>query len=221
MFPSVTSVACACPGGPHVPRFVALTGGPGAGKTATLEVMRKSFCPHVVVLPEAASILFGGGFPRRPESTWRAAAQRAIYHVQHELQRAVAEAREAAVVLCDRGTVDGLAYWLGPERAFWDAVHSSRERELRGYAAVFHLRPPPADGGYDRANPLRIESAVEAAAIDARIAAAWDGHPRRFFVDSHPTFLAKLAAVIEHVRGELPPCCRSHVIPELAASASS
>ncbi len=46
-------------------RRVVLTGGPGAGKTAALEVIRRLYAPHVQVLPEAASIVFGGGFPRR------------------------------------------------------------------------------------------------------------------------------------------------------------
>ena len=58
---------------PHARRRVALTGGPGAGKTAVLELIRQSFCEHVKVLPEAA-----------------------------------------AIVLCDRGTVDDAAYWSGP-----------------------------------------------------------------------------------------------------------
>lgn len=55
--------ACECKE-PHKRRRVVLTGGPGAGKTATLELIRQSFCEHVKVLPEAAGILFGGGFPR-------------------------------------------------------------------------------------------------------------------------------------------------------------
>lgn len=38
----------------HKRRRVVLTGGPGAGKTATLELIRQSFCEHVHVLPEAA-----------------------------------------------------------------------------------------------------------------------------------------------------------------------
>ncbi len=46
-------------------QLVVLTGGPGAGKTAILEILRRSLCPCVAVLPEAASILFGGGFWRR------------------------------------------------------------------------------------------------------------------------------------------------------------
>ena len=56
-----------------------ITGGPGAGKTALLEVVRHHFCSHVAVLGESASILFGGGFPRRQSAPSRKAAQRAIY----------------------------------------------------------------------------------------------------------------------------------------------
>ena len=49
----------------HKTRRVVLTGGPGAGKTAVLELIRQNFCKHVKVLPESAGILFGGGIPPR------------------------------------------------------------------------------------------------------------------------------------------------------------
>ena len=77
----------------HVPRRVVLTGGPGAGKTAVLELIRLFFCEHVKTLPEAAGIVFGGRFPRSDRPPLRQAAQRAIYHVQRELE-AVADDRE-------------------------------------------------------------------------------------------------------------------------------
>src|SRR5262250_2796773 len=98
----------------HVRRRVVLTGGPGAGKTAVLELIRQSFCEHVKVLPESAGIVFGGGFPRDHKAELQKAAQRAIFYVQRELETA-ANADNPAVVLCDRGTVDGAAYWPGPE----------------------------------------------------------------------------------------------------------
>src|SRR6185295_8814559 len=102
----------------HVPRRIVLTGGPGAGKTAALELIRRaSFCDHVQMLPEAAGIVFGGGFPRRRDAGGRKAAQRAIFHVQRALEEARA-ADNAAIVLCDRGTVDGAAYWPGPDDFF-------------------------------------------------------------------------------------------------------
>ena len=96
----------------HVTRRVVLTGGPGAGKTAVLELIRLFFCDHIKTLPEAAGIVFGGRFPRSDGVPLRQAAQRAIYHIQRELE-SIADLENAAVVLCDRGTVDGAAYWLG------------------------------------------------------------------------------------------------------------
>ncbi len=95
---------------PHTRRRVVLTGGPGAGKTAVLELIRQSFCQHVKVLPEAAGVVFGGAFPRGDDVPVRRAAQRAVFFVQRELE-ATGDATDAAIILCDRGTVDGVAYW--------------------------------------------------------------------------------------------------------------
>lgn len=198
----------------HVPRRIVLTGGPGAGKTATLELIRRaSFCDHVQILPEAAGIVFGGGFPRRGDIRGRKAAQRAIFHVQRELEEAAA-ADNAAIILCDRGTVDGAAYWPGPEDYF-DAVRTTLDEELQRYDAVIHLRTPSVGGGYNHQNPLRTESAIEAARVDARILEAWLTHPRRFIVDPTPDFLSKAARVLALLRAELPECCLHHVAPDL------
>jgi predicted ATPase len=204
---------CACTE-PHERRRIVVTGGPGAGKTAVLELVRHSLCRHVAILPESASILFGGGFPRTDRPSDRRAAQRAIFYVQRELERAADEADGHAIVLCDRGTVDGAAYW--PDReGFWDDLETTRQMQHARYQAVLHLRTPPLTD-YNHLNPIRVESAIEAAAIDARIAAAWDGHPRRFFVESTRDFLDKARATIRLLRDELPACCRSHLVPGVA-----
>lgn len=200
---------CAC-SQQHARKRIVLTGGPGAGKTAVLELVRQYFCRHVVVLPEAAGIVFGGGFPRGSSAAERAPAQRAIYHVQRELE-ALADAREEpAIVLCDRGTVDGAAYWPGPG-SLWTAVGSTQQAELARYDAVIHLRTPGVSG-YNHQNPLRIETAAEAALIDQRIAEAWQEHPRRFVVESTGDFLQKVQRALELLRGELPACCGNHRI---------
>jgi predicted ATPase len=201
----------------HQAKRVVLTGGPGAGKTAVLELVRQYFCRHVIVLPEAAGILFGGGFPRGPTVGERATAQRAIFHVQRELE-AWATARDgSAIVLCDRGTIDGAAYWPGPQ-TLWSSLGVAREDELRRYDAVIHLRTP--DGAaYNHDNPLRLETAAEAALIDARIVDAWVGHPQRFFVENAQDFLHKAHATLALIREQLPACCRVHLpTPQLAAT---
>jgi predicted ATPase len=195
--------ACGCTQA-HRPKRVVLTGGPGAGKTAVLETLRQAVCAHVDVLPESAGILFGGGFPRRKDPAIRRHAQRAIFYVQRELE---AISCSAGLVVCDRGTVDALAYWPGPDDMFL-GVGSSLDAELARYDAVIHLRTPPVDGGYNRDNPLRIETAAEAAAIDERIAQAWSRHPRRFEVPATTEFLLKATRAIELLRAEMPACCR-------------
>ncbi len=209
---------CKCLADTHRYRQIVLTGGPGAGKTAVLELVRKYFCEHVFVVPESASLIFGGGFPRVADSAGIAAAQRAIYFVQRELE-ALAQARPGiAIGVCDRGTIDGLAYWPHAEAELWRAVHSDKRTELARYSAVIHLRTPEDGNGYNRVNRLRIESAAEARAIDEKIARAWDGHPRRYFIESTSDFLVKARATLARILAELPDCCRSHDLPDVVST---
>jgi predicted ATPase len=207
-------MTCACNLPDHTPRLVVLTGGPGAGKTAVLEIVKRHFCEHIQILPESASIVFGGGFPRGTTLPLRCGAQRAIYHVQRELEATALDTRRAAVVLCDRGTVDGLAYWPLDEASWCAQLRTSAAEEIARYATVIHLRTPPLERGYNHANPVRTETAREAHEADARIERAWSTHPRRAFVECHDDFLQKVARTVALIREEVPPCCRKHRIPE-------
>lgn len=209
-------VSCDCDGH-HAPKRVVLTGGPGAGKTAILELIGHFFCPHVKVLPEAAGIVFGGGFPRNHEPQLRRAAQRAIFYVQRELE-AVASVGDPAIVLCDRGTVDSLAFWPGPGD-FWEEVGTTLDTQLVRYDLVVHLRTPRIGGAYNLDNPIRIETLEEAADADDRILAAWSRHPNRVVIDATPDFLQKVSRTIDVLRAQLPPCCQHHAV-SLPAAAS-
>ena len=171
-------------------RRIVLTGGPGAGKTAVLELARRHFRGQLDILHEAASIVFLGGFPRHNEEYARAAAQRAIYHVQSQLERIAMETPSDKAILCDRGTIDALAYWPRTAREFFDDVGSSLEKELARYDAVIHLRTPPRGGGYHK-NEVRIEAPDEAEAIDERLLEVWKPHPKRYIVESSTSFMDK------------------------------
>jgi hypothetical protein len=160
-----------------------------------------------VVLPEAASILWRGQFPRHATIAGRKAAQRAIVRVQLEMQRMTIEEGRAALIVCDRGTLDGLAYWPGSESEYFDDVASTKQDEIARYATVIHMRTPSLDHGY-MPSPFRIESAAEAALIDAQIDAAWSGHRRRSVIDSDDDFVSKLHRALDLVRAEIPACCR-------------
>lgn len=197
---------CACPKrDPTRPlRLVVLTGGPGAGKSAVLAAARAIYCEHVAAIPEAATVLFGGGFPRHATVAGRAAAQRAIYHVQREGERLVEDELHAHSALCDRGTIDGEAYWPGEPWEYWAAVASTREQQLARYSLVVHMRTPAIDGGYDHANQLRIEDARAARLIDERILAAWAEHPNRVVIEPSDHFEDKLEAALAAIRSVVP-----------------
>lgn len=187
---------------------IVLTGGPGAGKTAVLEMCHRTFPESVRVLPEAASIVFKGGFPRESTDSARRAAQRAIYHVQAELERYAIDANQSQVMLCDRGTLDGLAYWPGSEESYFAELGTTYRAELDRYDAVIHLRTPTIENGY-HLDPIRIETQLIAQALDNRLLEVWAKHPRRFIVDSEIDFVQKADHTIALLNAELPAEFRS------------
>lgn len=207
------SVRCTCDHAFHDTRLIAITGGPGGGKTAVLEMALRAFCQHVGALPEAAGVLFGGGFPRIGLPAALRSTQRAIFHVQREQEAIVVATGKVAVALCDRGTVDGAAYWPEPLESYWQALDTRAEDELKRYAAVIHMRTPGANRGYNHDNALRIESAEQARRVDDRIMEAWAGHPNRHEITSEVDFVDKAASALEAIRAELPPCCQHHRLP--------
>lgn len=172
-----------------------------------LEMMKQCLCEHVLVLPEAATIVFGGGFPRLGTMAGRRAAQRAICRVQQQLEVLAMAEPSTCLVLCDRGTLDGLAYWPDPREEFFRDLDLQLVQELSRYELVVHMRTAPT-ARYETTNPLRVESAREAMAIDGRIEQAWTGHPRRVFIESVSQFDDKARQAGAVLRAMLPACCR-------------
>src|SRR5512147_1065958 len=115
---------------------IVLTGGPGGGKTTAADLFRREMGDRVVLVPEAATLLFSGGFPRSRQLAAVLAAQRAIFHVQHNLEDVQSALFPGRILLCDRGTVDGAAYWPGESHHFFEALGTTLDRELARYDAV-------------------------------------------------------------------------------------
>jgi len=172
---------------------IALTGGPGGGKTTAADLFRREIGEAVVVVPEAATILFTGGFPRTSNELSRRATQRAIFHTQRNLEEAYAALYPKRVLLCDRGTVDGAAYWPDDVQGFFDEVGTSLEVEFRRYDAVIFFESAAVGGlGIEGGNPARIESLKEAARLDSRLRELWSQHPRFILVPNTNSFFKKL-----------------------------
>lgn len=173
---------------------IVLTGGPGGGKTTAADMLRREFAERVALVPETATMLFTGGFPRVDEPEARRAAQTAIFHVQRNLEEVQAACFPRKILLCDRGTVDGAAYW--PEDGdFFEAMGTTLTAELARYHHVIFFETA-AVGGLSIAsgNPARIESNKEALELDRVLRELWSQHPRFHFVPHGPSFLAKITS---------------------------
>jgi len=172
---------------------IALTGGPGGGKTTAADLFRREIGEAVVIVPEAATILFTGGFPRTANELSLRATQRAIFHTQRNLEDAYAALYPQRVLLCDRGTVDGAAYWPDEQHTFFAELGTSLEAELARYDAVIFFESAAVGGlGIEGGNPARIESLNEAARLDRRLRELWSKHPRFVLIPNTTSFFKKL-----------------------------
>jgi predicted ATPase len=177
---------------------VVLTGGPGGGKTTAADLYRREIGEDVVIVPEAATLLYTGGFPRIGEPDVRKATQRAIYHVQVNLEDAQASHYHHRVLICDRGTIDSAIYWPGDPHAFFAEVGSTLETELLRYDAVIFFETAAVGGiSIEGGNPVRIESIDEAVALDARLRSLWSQHPNFVFIPHDPSFIKKVMSGLD------------------------
>ena len=181
---------------------IVLTGGPGGGKTTAADLVRRELGECVVVVPEAATMLFSGGFPRNGDPFARKPVQTAIYHVQENLEDIQAAHYPHRVLLCDRGTIDGAAYW--PDEGgdgFFEAMGTTLEAELARYDAVLFFETAAVGGiAIEGGNPARIETLSDAVALDGRLRQLWSGHPNYSLIPHRASFLHKMQDAVEQIR---------------------
>lgn len=176
---------------------IVLTGGPGGGKTTAADLLRRELGSRVVIVPESATILFGGGFPRSPHQDANRSAQNAIFHVQRNLEDVQSALYPDRVLLCDRGTVDGAAYWHDGHDAFFHVLGTTLDAELARYDAVVFFETAAVAGlSIEGGNPVRNESLAQAVELDGRLRALWSKHPRFTLVPHSTSFLEKMFSAV-------------------------
>lgn len=181
---------------------VAISGGPGGGKSTVAAAVAREFGARAVVVPEVATHLLGGFFPSIDGPDDRRAVQRAIYHVQVNLE-AVHRSRSGpdTVLIFDRGVLDGAAYWPDGVDAFFDDVCGDADDARRRYDAVLFLESA-AQGGFaiDSGNAARTEQRLEAARLDSLLYQLWSPHPRFCFVSHTERFADKIENALAALR---------------------
>lgn len=181
---------------------IAVTGGPSGGKTTLIEAIKKELGKTIAVVPESASILYRGGFPRLKGRNGMIHAQKAIYYTQKELEDLIFAEFRPTLMVCDRGSLDSLAYWPDEPENFFEIMQTTREKELSRYDWVLHLDTANLEH-YDSMNPLRIETFQEALSLNQKVLDAWERHPCRIRINEKKDFLAKMAAAFGVVQAIL------------------
>lgn len=177
-------------------RKIALTGGPSGGKTTLLDALKKEFGSKIKIAPEAATILYRGGFPRIATYSGQYHAQSAIYQTQLHLEAVLEENFPDRLIVCDRGSLDSLAYWPDSEEHFFKTIRSSREAEIARYPCLIHL-DTAFEADYDTSNPIRTETFNDALLLNQKIKESWNGHPNRIVIPSEGEFFTKLSKATE------------------------
>ena len=189
---------------------IVLTGGPCGGKTTALARLSEFFRTHgfrVFTVPEAATMLWSNGVAladvlasKETQFYFQDTVLEFQVHLEDGVEKIARSLRKPAVILCDRGSLDGAAY---VSKEMWERLLKGKGletlpiREGR-YDAVFHLVTAAmgAESYYSLLNNVtRTESPEFAREMDLKTQGVWNGHPKHFVIDNSTDFEGKLARV--------------------------
>jgi len=190
---------------------IALTGGPGAGKTVVAGALVRRHPHRFALVPEAATQIYD-----RLQTRWdkldvpgRRDVQRMIYALQIEQESRVERMFPEKILLLDRGTIDGAAYWPDGPDAYWVDLNTTLGEELNRYQAVIFLETAASLGIYDgnESNACRFEDREGAIRSGQILMQLWEKHSRIIHVPASREIVEKVDAVertIEELRRGAP-----------------
>lgn len=196
--------------GPPNFRFV-FTGGPCGGKTTALArvfsyLRERGF--ECITCPEAYTTLSSNGMNVDFFTTqgMPKVIQRTVLEVQMALEDGIHRVLKArgkpAVMLCDRGTMDGSVYMPHQEFSGLLGEMNTDIVQIRDnrYDAIFHLITA-ADGAEPfytlENNTVRTETKEQAREVDQKTQHAWVGHPHFYFIDNSTDFEGKMSRLVD------------------------
>lgn len=183
---------------------IVLTGGPGAGKTTVAAALAAAEPDRFAVVPEAASAVYAALATRwdKLDCDGRRDVQRRIYRLQLDREAAAPNGR---ILLLDRGTVDGAAYWPDGADSYWLDLGTTHANELTRYDAVVWMETAAVMGLYDgcQSNPCRFEDPAAAVATGQRLHDVWRTHRQFCQVEACRSIESKIRAVRRAIDGLL------------------
>ena len=187
------------------PPKIVITGGPCAGKSSAMSILKEELEHHgykvLIVAESATEFMTSGAKYADPKF------QRYLIEYQLEKERICEDfARHQegkTVILLDRGCLDCKAYMTSDEWAEVLKELHTNEIEVRdSYDAVFHLvsTAKGEEGAYTLDNnAIRSETKEEAIMLDDSVLDVWATHPNRVVIDNCPKFEDKVKKLMEEI----------------------
>jgi len=174
---------------------IVITGGPCAGKTSIIAMLKEEFGDEIITVPEAATLLLAGGFPVPGQHVdwsdeWQYAFQKSVLNLCKSLEQTyalMARRKNAGILVCDNGLPSGAAYMPGGLAEFIQMFDIDLPQELKNYQAVIHLETialahPERYGKHN--NSSRYTTLEHAIDLDLLIKEIWEDHEKRFIIPS-------------------------------------
>ncbi len=163
--------------------------------------MGRNFGQKVILVPEASTLLLSGNIPPPmghadwpksliPGGTWRRAFQSQILATQKHLEatfHSLGLECGASAMICDRGILDGAAYWPEGLTDFTKHFALDLTEIYNRYDLVIHLESVVVCNqdsfGRDN-NATRYEDTHEALLRERLSQLVWAGHPNRILIQA-------------------------------------
>lgn len=190
---------------------VALTGGPGGGKTTSIDFIVDEFTEKgykVIVVPEAATILINSGIkPFGEDAIDVVEFQSYVMDLQIQLEsiaeRSATHSKKPTIILCDRGIMDDQAYISKEDfKKLLKEKGLTKFDVMNTYDIVLHL--VTAANGKEEFytldnNSARTETIEQAREKDRKTLEAWLGHDNLKIIGNDTDFTTKINKCIKEV----------------------
>ncbi|MFA6525970.1 MAG: ATP-binding protein [Candidatus Buchananbacteria bacterium] len=193
---------------------IVITGGPCAGKSSIIAMLKDEFGDEIITVPEAATLLLTGGFPMPGKhiewcDEWQYAFQKSVLHLKKSLEDTyslMALRKGAKLLICDNGLPSGAAYMPGGMEEFIAMYGIDLLSEMADYSSVIHLETialtqPHKYGKHN--NETRYTTLEQAIKLDDLIKEIWEEHEKRFIIPSSWKLEEKYHKAREVVNGYL------------------